>query len=27
MGNLAALALRLVLGGPLAGHGGQKMFG
>jgi putative oxidoreductase len=27
MGNLATLALRLVLGGLLAGHGAQKMFG
>ena len=27
MGNLAALLLRLVLGGLLAGHGAQKLFG
>lgn len=27
MGNLAALILRLVLGGLLAGHGAQKLFG
>jgi len=27
MANLAALLLRLVLGGLLAGHGGQKLFG
>jgi putative oxidoreductase len=27
MGDLAALLLRLVLGGLLAGHGGQKLFG
>ncbi len=27
MGNLAALILRLVLGGFIAGHGAQKLFG
>jgi putative oxidoreductase len=27
MGNLAALILRLVLGGLMAGHGAQKLFG
>ena len=27
MGNLAALLLRLILGGLLAGHGAQKLFG
>lgn len=27
MGNLAALVLRLALGGLLAGHGAQKLFG
>jgi putative oxidoreductase len=27
MGNLAALILRVVLGGLLAGHGAQKLFG
>jgi putative oxidoreductase len=27
MGNLAALLLRVVLGGLLAGHGAQKLFG
>ena len=27
MGNLAALVLRVVLGGLLAGHGAQKLFG
>lgn len=27
MGNVAALILRLVLGGLLAGHGAQKLFG
>ncbi|HET7477878.1 MAG TPA: DoxX family protein [Rubrobacteraceae bacterium] len=27
MGNLSALLLRLVLGGLLAGHGAQKLFG
>jgi len=27
MGNLAALLPRLVLGGLLAGQGGQKLFG
>jgi len=27
MGNLAALILRVVLGGLMAGHGAQKLFG
>ena len=27
LGNLAALLLRLVLGGLMAGHGAQKLFG
>ena len=27
MGNLATLILRLVLGGLMAGHGAQKLFG
>jgi putative oxidoreductase len=27
MGNLAALLLRVVLGGLMAGHGAQKLFG
>jgi putative oxidoreductase len=27
MGNLAALILRLAVGGLMAGHGAQKLFG
>jgi len=27
MGNLAALILRVVLGGLMTGHGAQKLFG
>ena len=27
MGNLAALILRVALGGLMAGHGAQKLFG